>query len=150
MKLITSPRQELTTRGTVFLRELFIFLRYSASSLITAAVDYLVFLTTYPHIQKIPLCIFLARLASILVNYLLLRVVVFQNREHVLRTLPSYVLLVAISGIITSLLIPQWIHWLKVSVVIAKMLSEAILYFINYAILKNLIFLRKFPSKKQI
>lgn len=114
-----------------------------ASSLITAAVDYLVFLTIYPLLQKIALSIFLARAASVLVNYLLLRLAVFRNQENILRTFPRYILLVAVSGIIASLMIPQWVNWLNTSVIIAKMLTEAILYFINYIILKHLVFWRK-------
>lgn len=139
----SSTRSVALYRQAVVLQELFTLLRYMASSLITAAVDYLVFLTIYPLIQNIALSIFLARAASVLVNYLLLRLAVFRNREHILHTFPRYILLVVVSGAIASFMIPQWMRWLNIPIIIAKMLTEAILYFINYIILKYLVFLRK-------
>lgn len=130
-------------RRKVSVHEVFLLLRYMASSLITAAADYLVFLFSYPLLQNISASIFLARTASVALNYLLLRIAVFGNREHILHTFPRYIMLVAVSGVIASLIIPKWMEWLSISVLGAKMLTEGILYFINYLILKNLVFLRK-------
>ncbi|MEJ5202044.1 MAG: GtrA family protein [Anaerolineales bacterium] len=154
MKGIEHPIRSTTApppawhRRKASVREAFLLLRYMASSLVTAATDYLIFLFSYPLLQNIPASIFLARAASVLINYLLLRMAVFGNREHILHTFPRYIMLVAVSGITASLMIPRWMEWLSISVIGAKMLTEGVLYFINYLILKNLVFLRKTASPK--
>ena len=46
-------------------------------------------------------------------------------------------MLVAVSGVIASLMIPKWMEWLNIPVIGAKMLTEGVLYVINYLILKT-------------
>jgi putative flippase GtrA len=145
---VTADLAPVQQRQRISAQEVFLLLRYMASSLVTAAADYLVFLFSYPLLESIPASIFLARTASILVNYTLLRMAVFRNREHILRTFPYYIMLVAVSGVIASLMIPKWMEWLNIPVIGAKMLTEGVLYVINYLILKNLVFLRKTESSK--
>ena len=120
----------------------FILARYMGSSLITAAVDYLVFLVAYPLLKDILLGVFLARLAAVAVNFVLLRLAVFHSSDRIWATFPKYILVVIISGGITSALISFFNRQFNIPVVVGKMMAEGLLYFINFAILNGLVFRR--------
>jgi putative flippase GtrA len=120
-----------------------VFARYVLSSLLTAGVDYLVFLLVFPSLGSIVASILLARSASVLVNYLLVRYVVFFSAERVLKTFPRFVLLVAVSGLVTSGLIAVFTARLQLPVLQAKMAAELLLYLVNFTILDRLVFARR-------
>jgi putative flippase GtrA len=120
-----------------------VFARYLLSSLLTAGVDYLVFLLIFPALGSILVSILLARAASVLVNYLLVRCAVFFSAERVLKTFPRFVLVVAVSGLVTSGLIAAFTAHLRLPVLQAKMAAELLLYLVNFTVLDRLVFARR-------
>jgi putative flippase GtrA len=118
-------------------------LRYLISSVVTAAVDYLVFLCIYASSSNLVASIFLARAASILVNFTLLKLGVFHSRESILVTFPRYILVVIISGILAGyLMIPFLQKNLGFPIIFAKAGAEAILYMANLLVISRLVFRR--------
>ena len=83
----------------------------------------------------------LARIASIIVNYILLKKWVFLSQEKIRRTFPRFVLLVAFFGMITTLLIQTLIRWFPITPLQAKLIVEISLYFIIFFAVKTLVFL---------
>ena len=121
----------------------FIFTRYISTSLLTAAVDYLVFILSYPLIQNVLVCIYLARLAAILINFVLLRKVVFYSSDTIPSTFLKYITVVLFSGFITALLINFFNSQLHIRVVLGKMMAELLLYFVNFYFLNRLVFIHR-------
>jgi len=118
----------------------YVLLRFMMASLLTAAVDYLVFLLVYGASAKILLGQACARSVATGVNFLLGSHVVFHSRERALRTLPKFLILVATMGAISYALIQAIVGALGWSVVSAKITSELILYSANFLIQRDYVF----------
>ncbi|HEY9078354.1 MAG TPA: GtrA family protein [Anaerolineaceae bacterium] len=116
------------------------FFRYLCASVATAVVDYAVFLVVYPLTNGLEVSIAAARVASVIVQYTLVRGPVFHSSQRVKITFPRYVLLVILSGTLSTLLIQAITHLTSAPVVMAKMAAEGFLYLINYLVQKILIF----------
>ncbi len=116
-------------------------LRYMGSSAVTAAVDYLVFLGVYSSSSNLVTSVFMARAASVLVNYSLLKLGVFHSKEPVQRTFPRYLLVVIVSGVLAGyLLIPFLQKSLELPTLLAKAGAEGILYMVNLLVISRLVF----------
>lgn len=121
----------------------FVLLRYTLASLLSALVDFLVFISVFPFIGNILYATYTSRAVSLFVNYGLVSRKVFHAREKTSSTFPKYLLLVIISGLLSSILIYCMHNWLKVPVNLAKLVSESILYVSNFFIQKRFIFKEK-------
>jgi glycosyltransferase involved in cell wall biosynthesis len=121
----------------------FVLFRYMIASLITALVDYIVFILVYSISQSVPIGIFFARGVAIIVNYTLLRNMVFYSRTALLKTFPKYVLLVLVCGVISAYFIQILVSSFNLQVVLAKVISELSLYFIVYILQKRFVFSEK-------
>ncbi len=117
-----------------------VFLRFIAASLVTAAVDYCVFLLVFRALGTLLGAQAMARLASIGVNFLLARQAVFRSRGRVIRSLAKFVLLVAVMGAVSYCLIRTAMYALGWHVIVAKMASELLLYLANFVIQRDFIF----------
>jgi glycosyltransferase involved in cell wall biosynthesis len=124
-------------------RLVFVLLRYVMASLLTASVDYLVFLGVYPFLGNLLVSVYLARLVSIVVNYTLTRNSVFYSKEKIWVTLPRYLALVLVSGFVASRLITVIESNFGLNVVFAKMASELILYFVNFTIMNRWVYAKR-------
>jgi len=117
-----------------------VLLRFMMTSLMTAAVDYLVFLLTYQAVQSILFSQICARFVATGINFLLVSQVVFLSKERTQKTLPKYIALVAGMGLISYLLIQAGMQALGLSLLNAKIASELILYLLNFTIQRDFIF----------
>jgi putative flippase GtrA len=123
----------------------FVMARYVSTSLLTAVVDNLVFVACYPLIHNILVSIYLARLVAIVVNYFLLRKVVFYSSDKTTRTFPRYIALVLVSGLAAALLIDFFNTEFHTGVVLGKIMAELLLYLVNFAVLNRLVFVHRQP-----
>ncbi len=123
----------------------FLLARYVSTSLLTAVVDNLVFIACYPLIHNLLVSIYLARLVAILVNYFLLRKVVFYSSEKTTRTFPRYIALVLVSGLAAALLIDFFNAEFHTGIVLGKIIAELLLYLVNFAVLNKLVFVHRQP-----
>jgi putative flippase GtrA len=125
------------------MRIYFLFLRYCGSSLLAFAVDSAVFYPVLFYTGSLPLSQIAARAASVSVNFLVVRNLVFQSGASVALSLAKYLALVAASGSIAYTLI-RFIHTqLGLPIVAAKLIAEGLLFLGNFAIQRDLIFTRK-------
>jgi putative flippase GtrA len=127
-----------------------VFGRYVLSSLLTAGVDYLVFMLVFPMLGSVLGSIFLARAASLLVNYILARFVVFFSADRVRKTFPRFAAVVIVSGLATSGLIGVFTARWQLPVLQAKMVAELLLYMVNFTILDRLVFARRKSSSGKV
>ncbi len=123
----------------------FVLARYVSTSLLTAVVDNLVFFLCYPWVHYLLVSIYLARLVAILVNYFLLRKVVFYSSDKPTRTFPKYLALVLFSGLVASLLIDFFNAEFHIGVMLGKIIAELLLYLVNFTVLNKLVFVHRQP-----
>lgn len=121
------------------MRVYWVLLRFFLASLSSALVDNLVFAAAYAVVPQVGACQLLARLASVGVNFGLNRSAVFHNRRDVRRTLPRYLALCLVSGLLSYGLIVL-LRRLGVGVLWAKLLAESLLFLVNFAVQRLIVF----------
>jgi putative flippase GtrA len=147
-QLVQSSPGGPATAGLFMLNSMslyFVMARYVSTSLLTAVVDNLVFVVCYPLIHNLLASIYLGRLVAILVNYFLLRKVVFYSSDKTTRTFPRYIALVLVSGLAAVLLIDFFNAKFHTGIVLGKIMAELLLYLINFAVLNKLVFVHRQP-----
>lgn len=135
-------------RGSM--RTYFLFVRYLASSLLTTGVDYLIFALCYSLTHKISISIFAARVAALAVQFALLRFAVFIYHQSFWISFAKYIVVVAVSGVLTSIMIYNLKAQLGVPVLFGKIIAELLLYFLNFIILKWLVFKPSLNDKANV
>jgi glycosyltransferase involved in cell wall biosynthesis len=121
----------------------FVLFRYVIASLLTAIVDYIVFVLIVFATNNILLSTLLARGVALTVNYSLLRLVVFQSKENIAKTFPKYILLVLASGLVSAFLTERMNHLAGINIILAKPISELMLYVLVFWVQKTIIFTKK-------
>ena len=111
----------------------FVLLRFGSVSLLTALLDGLIFYLAYRQTGNILGSQVLARLFSLTFNYTLVRSSVFYSHQRHRSVLPKYLLLVLASGTASYGGIRLLTGNLGISPVIAKVVDETVLFFLNFA-----------------
>ena len=118
----------------------FVLFRFTLASLMTAAVDYIVFMTAFNITSYIFLSLCLARAIALAVNYTAVKNLVFLSDQKHRAVFPRYVCLVIVNGLIVYGMISCLVASLAIKVFAAKIISELIIYFANFAIQRDFIF----------
>jgi putative flippase GtrA len=118
----------------------FILLRFGSVSLLTALLDGLIFYLTFHRTGNILGSQVLGRLFALTFNYSVVRGSVFHSRQRHREVLPKYLLLVLVSGTVSYGGIQFLRSSLKIDPTIAKVIAEGMLFFINFAVQRLLIF----------
>jgi glycosyltransferase involved in cell wall biosynthesis len=117
----------------------FVLLRYSLSSIITAIVDFIVFMLSLSFGSGVFMANILARTVSIGVQFKLLDNYVFHTKSTLLNFI-LFALYVYIMGIVSIVLQINAVSHLGLSVITAKVLIEGFLFFVNFAVLRLYLF----------
>ena len=125
------------------MRIYFVLMRFSFVSVLTAVLDNLTFLALYSAGGRLLASQAGGRLVGMLFQYWAARRAVFLTDERHRRTLPKYVLLVAASGTASYLLIRLLHDSAGVPVLAAKVLAETGLFFVNFAVSRDFVFIRR-------
>jgi len=121
----------------------FVMFRYILASLVTAAVDYAVFFASYSVFPKIFLCTYFARLIALFFNFILLKQFVFHSKGKFTLIILKYLMLVILTGFISSLMIQFFKTQFDLSIGLAKVSAELLLYFAVFVVQKEVVFKRK-------
>jgi putative flippase GtrA len=124
------------------LRIYFVLLRFALVSLISAVLDNVVFAAVFAFWPNLVGAQVSGRVFATLFNYFGNKTTVFHSEERIRKTLPNYLLLVAVSGGISYALIHLFTSWGTMDVYPAKILAETLLFFLNFAVQRDLIFAR--------
>jgi putative flippase GtrA len=122
------------------LRRYFVFIRFAAASLLTAAIDNLVFLLAYSLSGGIAQSQIASRLVACVFNYITNKRGVFHSREHNVTALPKYILNVVVAGILAYVLIGKLVTYLHWSVIVAKIVAETAIFFLNFTVQRAFVF----------
>ncbi|HXM43779.1 MAG TPA: glycosyltransferase [Bryobacteraceae bacterium] len=118
----------------------FVLLRFSSVSLMTAALDTLVFYLAYRRLGNIAASQALGRLLAVAFNYSMVRRTVFFSKLKHASVLPKYLLLVCLSGAASYAGIQLLNARFQIQLLPAKLLVESLLFFANFAIQRDFIF----------
>jgi glycosyltransferase involved in cell wall biosynthesis len=122
------------------MRIYFVLLRFSFSSLLTAAVDTLGFAIGYQLTGRVLGSLLAARLASSLVNFFLNKEFVFHSPVALATSLLKYYVLVGFMALLSYLLITELAERLGVPVILAKVAVDTGLWLATFALQRIFIF----------
>ena len=120
----------------------FVLFRFSLIAILSALLDYGVFIIAYYLIfHNVFLALVSGRFFSIIFNYLNVRKFAFKagGTRHT-RTLPKYLILACASGLIAYCLIIGLISLFHWHVIAAKIIAEIIMFVVNFFIQRDFIF----------
>jgi len=118
----------------------FVLLRFSSVSLLSAALDSLLFYLAYRRLGNLALSQVIGRVVSVAFNYSMVRRAVFFSRLRHASALPKYLLLVCLSGSASYLGIQFLNSRFHIQALAAKLFVETLLFFANFAIQRDFIF----------
>lgn len=120
-----------------------VIIKYSIASILSAVVDNLTFILLLPHCRNIWTLTFAGRAIAAIFNFSVNKKVVFKKRGNAWRQGIKYIMLLVISGTTSAILVQILQNILHINIIILKMLVEMALYFVNFYIQKNFIFISK-------
>ena len=118
----------------------FTLFRFMMSSVLTAVIDYIVFLLVFTIGSNILLSQAAARFVALMFNYAVNRRLVFLSKQQHGDVFPKYVMLVIVSGLVSYSIIKLLLMLFPLQVAVAKLISEGIIYFGNFAVQRDFIF----------
>lgn len=118
----------------------FVLLRFASVGLLTAFIDNAVFLLVFAHTQHVLLSQGSGRLAAIGFNYMAARRAVFLAQASHTKTLPRYLLLVALNTALSYAFIEFAVAQLGWSVPLAKLTAEGALFAASFALQRDFVF----------
>ncbi len=118
----------------------FVLLRFASVSLLTAALDNLVFYIAYRRTGNLLASQILGRVFAVAFNYSMVRRSVFYSQQRHLAVLPKYLMLVLASGAVSYAGIRLLISSTPLGAVPAKLMVETALFFANFAVQRFFIF----------
>jgi len=129
------------------LRIYFVLLRFTIIALLSALLDYGIFMLTYFLIlHNVLFSLICSRIVSVTFNYLNVRHYAFRSEASYISTLPKYLLLALVSGILAYTLIVSFMDFVGWHVVLSKLAAEFIMFVVNFLIQRDFIFRRSRPS----
>lgn len=120
-----------------------VFLRFNLSALLTFAIDYFVFGVMFAFSSSVGLGIVFARLCAGAFNYMVNREIVFRSTRRHVETLVLYVLTVILMGSIAYVSITALADVTGVSVYVAKIFTECVLFLFSFVIQREFIFTKQ-------
>ena len=122
------------------MRVYFVFLRFAAVSMITAAIDNTVFLLLHHSWASIIGCQFASRAVAGIFNYSANKLEVFHSRTGNTVALPRYCLSVVAQGLVSYFLFINLSRLLHIQVAIAKIVVETALFFASFIVQREFVF----------
>lgn len=117
-------------------------IKFSISSIISAAIDYVLLGILLVMTKNLFIAVVGARLCSATFNYSTNRLVVFNknNKDRIYKSLWKYAILAIFIMLLNYVVIDFYINTLKLNLYIAKVLTEVTIYFFSYTAQKKFVF----------
>ncbi len=119
-----------------------IILKYVCSSMLSTIIDYIVFLGLSGFVENIFILTYAGRGASTIINFLVNKKVVFKSNGDSIWQAVKYIILVIISGTLSSVGV-YFLTQCGLALVLSKVIAETTLFFFNFVCQKNLVFRTK-------
>lgn len=117
-----------------------VFLRFNISSLLTAAIDYIIFTICIVSGLNILSGIICGRIVAGYVNFSINKKFVFKSEKNHFSSILAYVMTVVLSGFIGWICILYMTRELSINVYLAKIVIEFLLYMFNFIIQRDFVF----------
>lgn len=117
-----------------------VFIRFCASSIVTALLDYLVFIFCLMLGSGMGESMIAARLVAGGLNFTVNRAFVFKDKSSCVRSVLKYAACVALMGVLSYLIMQVLLLTICSSVLLAKICSETLLYVVSFIIQREFIF----------
>ncbi|MBZ5606729.1 MAG: glycosyltransferase [Acidobacteriia bacterium] len=121
----------------------FVLFRFSLLSLVTAAVDNIVFFFAYRATRSVLASQAMSRGAAVLFNYGAARKAVFLSHERHRILFPKYILLVITSGALSYGLIRLLTYFFAIDAILAKVSAESLLFVANFVLQRDFVFTQR-------
>ena len=121
----------------------FVLFRFTLASLLSAILDSALFLLVFDFSSSILISQASARTVSMLFNYTAVKRAVFFSEQKDSNTFPKYLTLVIASGTVSYFLIRFLTTFSSMSVLVAKISAESLVFLANFAIQRDFIFARQ-------
>ncbi|GAB4483106.1 MAG: bifunctional glycosyltransferase family 2/GtrA family protein [Thermodesulfovibrionales bacterium] len=123
------------------MRIYFLLIRFFFSSIVAAAVDFVVFTVSYQFFFKgILACMIMGRVVASIVNFTVNKRFVFHHREKLLSTVVKYYVLTVMIMILAYSMIVTMVNYLGMNVLFSKVLAETVLFMASFTIQRDFIF----------
>jgi hypothetical protein len=122
------------------MRIYFVFIRFLAVSMGTAVIDNAVFIAGLHFWPHVLVCQAISRLVAGTFQFTVAKRGVFHSRARVASALPKYWTLVALSGVLSYLLIQSFLRYTSLNVITAKLTAETVLFFISFVVQRDVVF----------
>lgn len=124
------------------LRIYIVIFKYMCSSALSVVIDYLVFFTLAGYTGNIFLLTYTGRICSSIINFTINKKIVFKSEGKVVLQAVKYFLLVFLSGTVSATAV-SGVQSVLGNLYISKILVEAVIFFFNFYIQKNIIFVKR-------
>jgi putative flippase GtrA len=124
------------------MRIYFVFLRFLAVSLGTAAIDNGVFIASLHFWPSMLMCQAASRLVAGTFQFTVGKQGVFHSQARMPSALLKYGMLVAFSGGLSYLIIQGFLRYTSLDVVPAKLIAETVLFFFSFIVQRDVVFAR--------
>ena len=118
----------------------FVLFRFTLLSLVTAALDNVVFYFAFHAIASVLAAQCISRAVAVLFNYRAARKAVFLSHESNKVLFPRYILVVAASAAASYGLIRLLTHFFAIDAIRAKIAAESLLFALNFVLLRDFVF----------
>lgn len=131
------------------MRIYFVFLRYSAISIIAALIDYLVFYIAYLVNNHVLTSLVMGRILASLFQFCFSKSVVFRVKDNnTTRLLIKYAALVTLMTSLAYILISTIVQYTRIPVLAAKFIVEGTLFLIGFALARSYVFVQSLDEKQ--
>ncbi len=120
----------------------FVFIRFISSSLISSLIDLAVYTVFIFWGAGIGLSLLIARALSSYINFMLNKNYVFLKKSEYLSCLLKYYALVVVIFTLSYIMVSSMHDYLGINAVIAKVLSETLLFVFSFLVQRALVFVR--------
>ena len=121
----------------------FLLLRFAFSSIFTSLVDFIVFTFTYAFNPNIGISIIIARLVASVINFTINKKFVFHSQTKNFDPIIKYYTLLVAMGTVAYISIETLTTRFFMNVILAKILTEGLLFLASFTIQRDLIFTSK-------
>lgn len=122
------------------MRIYFVLIRYVSSSVITAAIDFVVFAITLQYADSIIAALIVGRSAALSVNFLINKKFVFRCRLRVYSVFLRYIALLALIAVMSYLMISEMKLVFGIPPLFAKLIAESILFILSFTVQRDMVF----------
>ena len=127
----------------------YVFMRFSALSMTTALLDYIVFTIVWLSAGSLLASLASARLVAGTFNFTLARKMVFRSKNKLPRQAASYVLLVISLMAVSYGLVQSMTHFLHMNVYVSKLIAEGGLFIASFSLQNLLIFTKQEDAREE-